>query len=138
MLAEWRLIERDQAEELDPDDVLICHDPLVPGALDFIRRQIHERIGVEDVVEHMETSRSTLVRRFDAALGRSVASEITRLRIHAVKQALTRTRRSIASISEAYGFSSPGQLSRVFKREVGVSPSEWRRGKRVPAGTVAY
>ena len=119
-------------------DALICSDPLVNEAMRYIRDHARQCLLVEDVAKHVNASRSTLIRRFDRALGRSVSSEINRLRVEAVKRELSRSRQPIAAISEAYGFSSAGQLSRFFKREVGVSPSDWRRGEWVPGEAVRY
>ncbi|MFG2816960.1 helix-turn-helix domain-containing protein [Streptomyces sp. NPDC048410] len=37
---------------------------------------------------------------------------------------------SVANIAERVGYSGPFALSAAFKRERGVSPQEYRRGKR--------
>lgn len=128
----------EQVAVLDPADVFICEDRLVIEAMRFIKHNARRCLRVEDVAEHLNTSRSTLIRRFDASLGRTVASEIRRQRVAELKRLLTRTGRPIAEISSDYGFSSPGQLSRYFKRAVGVSPGDYRRGRVVPAGAVVY
>ena len=74
----------------------------------------------------MAISRSTLIRWFEQSLGRSVASEIARHRVAEVKRMLVQTNLSITEISASCGFSCVAQLSRFFKREVGVPPSVWR------------
>lgn len=127
-----------QVDELDPTDVFVCHDPIVLEAMRFIRDNIRQGLQIEDVAKHVNISRRTLLRRFGVALGRSVSSEIRRLWINEVKLCLVQTHQSIAEISSACGFSSTGQLSRFFKREVGVSPSEYRRGKRVSKALMMY
>ena len=118
--------------------VLICDDPLVLEALRFIKAGARDCLQVEEVAEHVCVSRSTLIRRFKQVLGRSVASEIRRQQVAEIKRLLDETRDAIEDISRACGFSSAGQLSRFFKREVGGSPSEWRRGERVPREMLAY
>lgn len=133
-----RVVRVDIEPMVEPTQVLVCHEPLVVEAVRFIAANVRQDLQIEDVANYLNTSRSTLIRRFDAALGRSVASEIRRQRVAQLKRLLTQTGRPIAEISSAYGFSSPGQLSRYFKRAVGVSPGDYRRGRVVPTGAVVY
>ena len=128
----------ERVEAVDVSEVLLCSDPMVLEALRFIKAGARRCLQVEDVAEHVCVSRSTLVRRFKQALGRSVASEIKWQQVLEVKRLLEETRDAIEDISLDCGFSSAGQLSRFFKREVGVSPRQWRRGERVPRERVAY
>ena len=118
----------------DSMDARVCTDPLVAEAVWFIASHAREHLQVEDVVQHMNVPRSTLIRWFDQALGRSVASEISRHRVAEVKRMLMQTRLSITKISEICGFSCCAQLSRFFCREVGVPPSVWRKQNRVSKG----
>ncbi|MGB1125905.1 MAG: helix-turn-helix domain-containing protein [Phycisphaeraceae bacterium] len=119
-------------------EVVLCEDPMVLEALRYIKAGARRCLQVEDVADYVCVSRSTLIRRFKQVLCRSVASEIKRQQVEEVKRMLDETGDAIEDISRACGFSSAGQLSRFFKREVGVSPSEWRRGVRVPGEMVAY
>ena len=139
-LAAWRrttvYIEPWPASE--STDAFACDDPLVAEAVWFIAGHARENLQVEDVVQHMNVSRSTLIRWFDQALGRSVASEISRHRVAEVKQMLIQTRLSITTISEICGFSCCADLSRFFKREVGVPPSVWRKRAGGRAGALRH
>ena len=128
----------ERVEAVDVSEVLLCSDPMVLEALRFIKAGARRCLQVEDVAEHVCVSRSTLIRRFQQVLGRSVGSEIRRQQVEEIKRLLEETRDAIEDISRACGFSSAGQLARFFKREVGVSPSAWRRGVRVPRGMVVY
>ena len=46
---------------------------------------------------------------------------------------LSGTSMSLSQIAEEVGYGSETALSRAYKRWVGTSPSEWRRGKRSEA-----
>ena len=122
----------------EPAQVLVCDDPLVLEAVRFIAGQRRRGLQVEEVAEHVNTSRSTLIRRFKAEFGRSVLSEIDRQRVDELKWMLTETDCSMAEIGALCGFSGPSLLSRYFKHRVGVTPSAYRRGKRVPEQAVVY
>jgi LacI family transcriptional regulator len=102
-------------------------DDLVSQAIRFINEHADEPIGVEEVVQNLYGSRRTLERRFRASLGRSVASEIRRLRIERAKQYLRDTDHSITSVAKRCGFRSAQSLCEVFHREAGMTPGDFRR-----------
>jgi len=52
---------------------------------------------------------------------------IQRYRINMAKTALKNTQKSITEIALEVGFSESGYFSRLFRREVGMSPDQYRR-----------
>ena len=107
-------------------DSVAISDPLVARARRFIREHAREGIGVPDLLAWSGMSRSTLERRFRSALGCSPHDEITRSRIARVKVLLRDTNRSIRQIAEDCGFEHSEYLMFQFKRETGLTPTEWR------------
>ncbi|MFT3787618.1 MAG: substrate-binding domain-containing protein [Tepidisphaeraceae bacterium] len=101
-------------------------DPVVAEVLRFIKSNVSRPLMVDDVLEHHSISRRSLERRFRAALGRSVASELRRSRVERAKQLLINTTLTIEEIAAASGFTSPTLLGVVFRRIVGLSPSAFR------------
>lgn len=75
-------------EAVDLSEVFICEDPIVLEALRFIKDGVRRCLRVEDVAEHVNVSRSTLIRRFSQALGRSVSSEIRRQQVEEISRLL--------------------------------------------------
>jgi LacI family transcriptional regulator len=111
-------------------DSLAVEDQMVASALRFISEHSHEPIQVGHVAEGLHAPRRTLERRFSASLGRSVASEIARLRVERAKRKLVETKASIKSIAREFGFSNSLQMAVVFNRLEGMSPSVYRRQHR--------
>jgi LacI family transcriptional regulator len=111
-------------------DTLAIDDEIVRDALQLIRRRAHEGIHVSDVVRELAVARRALEQRFVRLVGRTPASEIRRVRIEASKQLLVETDRSIAQISRATGFGHQDLFSRVFRRSVGITPSQFRQRNR--------
>ena len=107
-------------------DSVAISDPVVSGARRFIRENSRIGIGVRDVVAWSGVSRSTLERRFRTAVGRSPHDEITRSRLARVKVLLRDTNRSVRQIAEDAGFEHSEYLMVQFKRETGLTPTEWR------------
>jgi len=112
-------------------DVLAIEDQDVAEAVRFIRAHVYEPIGVADVLEAVSGSRRSLERRFRGVLGRGVGEEIRRVRLERARRLLSETERPIALVALNSGFSEAKHLSTVFRREMGMTPSEFRRRSRV-------
>jgi len=108
-------------------DFFAVKDSLVASALEVIAAQSHRSIGPSDVAKAVSTELRTLQRRFSKYLGRPIAAEIRRVRIERARRELTQTDRSIANISHGVGFGEPMRMYEVFVRELGVTPSEYRK-----------
>jgi LacI family transcriptional regulator len=111
-------------------DVMAVEDQDVAAALRFIRQNAKEPIGVKDVVAKVALSRRALEIRFEHCLGRSIRSEIQRVRLAWTKQLLVETDLSAAKISDVVGFGSLSYLSKVFHRETGETLARYRRNNR--------
>ena len=69
----------------------------------------------------------TLNRRFRAATGESPVSYLHRVRIEAAKRLLDETTSNVDEITAAVGYSDPRSFGRLFRRQTGMSPREYRR-----------
>lgn len=108
-------------------DIFAIHDPAVAAALRFIREHACDGIKVEDVLDHLVTSRSALQRRFKRELGRSIHDAIIDTRIARVKNLLAQTDLSREEIAARTGFAYPEYLSNVFHQRTGKTLSMYRR-----------
>ena len=111
-------------------DVLAVADPHVAMALRFIRDHASEAIGVADVARAVPLSRCTLEKRFRQMLNHTLHDEIMLVRLARVKQLLVESQLSLEQIAATTGYEHPEYLSVVFKREVGVSPRQYRERER--------
>jgi LacI family transcriptional regulator len=107
-------------------DTLAIDDEIVRDALRLIRDRAQEGIHVSDVVRELAVARRALEQRFVRLVGRTPAAEIRRVRIEAAKRYLVDSDKSIAHISRVTGFGHQDLFSRVFRRSVGVTPSQFR------------
>lgn len=122
-----RLIVRDST------DVFLSSDPLVTEAVRHIAEHCKSNLRVEDVAEATGTSRRTLERRFDEVLGRTVYTEISRMRTDLIRRLLTETDRPLAAIAEDCGFSSVSHFTRFFRKESGSTPGRYRKQHQADA-----
>ncbi len=111
-------------------DVLAVADPHIAMALRFIRDHASEAIGVADVARAVPLSRRILEKRFRQMLNHTLHDEIMFVRLARVKQLLVESQLSLEQIAATTGYEHPEYLSVVFKREVGVSPRQYRERER--------
>lgn len=107
-------------------DVLAADDPLVARALRFIAESGSQRIQVKHVAAAVATTRRTLERHFRESVGRSIAGEITRLRLQRAKRRMVETDASMKDVAMDAGFRSADHFYKVFARVEGVPPSLFR------------
>lgn len=107
-------------------DFLYVNEPLIADAIQFIANHIRNPISVEDVAEAVGVSRRNLETRFKAHVHRTVAEEMRRIRMEHAKRLLAGQQTSIANIAKVAGYSSNAQMSRLFQRELGMSPRDYR------------
>ncbi len=107
-------------------DSFAADDPLVARAMRHILEHGHQRIKVNDVAAAVATTRRTLERRFRDSLGRSIAAEITRLRIERAKRIMTETDAPMKEVAEDSGFRNADHFYKVFARVEGMPPTQYR------------
>lgn len=107
-------------------DHYAVEDETVARALRFISENLKGKLSVEHVARHVALSPRSLQRRFDAALGRPISDEIRRLRLEMAKRLLRDGHLQIAQVADAAGFSSYIVMNRIFNRELGMSPTDYR------------
>jgi len=112
-------------------DFFAVDDELIAAALNFIAAKSHTEIGPDDVARAVATETRTLQRRFHKYLNRPIAAEIRRVRIERAKRELTQSNRRMSEIAKNAGFGEAMRMYEVFTRELGVTPSEFRR-QRLP------
>ncbi|MCP4808530.1 MAG: AraC family transcriptional regulator [Proteobacteria bacterium] len=72
-------------------------------------------------------SMSVFVERFQALVGESPSAYITRWRMTLACGALRHGEHGMFEVAQLVGYSSEAAFSKAFKREMGQSPSVWRR-----------
>ena len=103
------------------------HDPLIFKAEKWMRAQLRTDITIADIARHVAVSSRTLVRRFKEHTGESPSAYLQRLRVEASKALLASTNYRIEQIPARVGYQDESAFRRLFKKNVGVSPREYRQ-----------
>jgi len=125
------LIEAQGLMVRESTDFFAVEDPLIASALEFISANSHRQIGPDDVSEAVSTETRTLQRRFRKYLNRPIAAEIRRVRIERAKREIVQSDRLLSDIAIDVGFGEAMRMYEVFRRELGVTPSDYRKQRRV-------
>jgi LacI family transcriptional regulator len=112
-------------------DFFAVEDDVVAAALAYIAAHSHRRIGPGDVARAAGVEKRTLQNYFQKALKRPIATEIRRVRIERAKRELAQSDRTIGAIARDVGFGTIQRLYEVFRRELGVSPGDYRKQRQL-------
>ena len=108
-------------------DLLSVSDPLVAHALRYIRDRADTDVKVTDVLREVGLSRRALDIRFVKQVGRTVHSEIVRVRMDRVANLLASTDWTLARIADRLQFRHSEYMGAAFKKHTGRSPGRYRR-----------
>lgn len=98
----------------------------VAGAKEFIESHMEEPITLDRVVEHVHVSRFYFCKLFKKATGMTLTEYVARVRVEKAKTLLVDPSRRISEVVYAAGFGSIPQFNTIFKRYVGMPPTEYR------------
>ncbi|MBT3192242.1 MAG: substrate-binding domain-containing protein [Verrucomicrobia bacterium] len=112
--------------ERQSTDTCATDDAHVRQALRFIREHATEGIRVPDIMRSIPLSRRSMEYRFRRSLGRSILSEIQRIRLQRASMLLEKTDKAIPDVARDSGFSSQTGFITAFRHRYSRSPSEHR------------
>ena len=95
--------------------------------LDYIAANAHEEITLDDLARVANMSRFHFARQFRSSTGVPPHRYVMDQRLQAAKALLRLDNRSVSDIAYETGFKTPSHFTRLFRRYVGVTPSEWKR-----------
>lgn len=107
-------------------------DPLVQQAADWMAARCGESLSAQTLAAALNVSYRTLHRRFDAGAGMAPLAYLQALRIEQAKELLEGTRLSLEQIVERIGYSDASAFRRLFLRQAGLSPAQYRQRFRRP------
>lgn len=99
--------------------------PLVETAVGIIQEEFPFLEGLDELAQRLEVSKAHLIRTFTKKTGVSPGRYITHLRVEYAKLLLRGEDPSITYVAEASGFANANYFAKVFRRETGMSPSEY-------------
>lgn len=119
-----RVIHADKA-----DKPVLHSNKIVEQATQYINEHYHGPITLDALAEHCFVNKYYLSHLFADQRGITLKQYIINKRLAEAKQLLLSQKASISEIAARVGFSDTSYFSRLFKREVGASPLQYRQNK---------
>jgi two-component system response regulator YesN len=99
---------------------------VIARAKAFIEENYSKDISLDDVSRIVDISSYYFSKLFKEETGENFIEYLTNIRIERAKQLLQNKEVSIKNICVETGYSDPNYFSRIFKKQVGVTPTEYR------------
>jgi AraC-like DNA-binding protein len=106
-----------------------ARDPEIGKALTLLHHRPTHPWTLAELAHETGLSRTVLSERFRHFLGEPPMTYLTRWRLRLGARALTTTSQSVAQIAFDTAYESEAAFNRAFKREYGVPPARYRKGK---------
>jgi two-component system response regulator YesN len=106
-------------------------DALLPirKAVEYLDAHFDQTLTLEILAGRAKLSISRLAHRFKEETGATLIEYLTWVRISHAQRLLVETDKSCQQIADEVGYNNQSYFSRAFRRVVGITPRQFRRGK---------
>lgn len=108
-------------------------NPQIARALTAFHSAPAQSWTVEGLAREAGMSRTGFAQTFTGRMGVTPMQYLTSWRIQIARDGLAERRLNVADVAELTGYASESAFSRVFKKEVGLSPAAFRNQARIEA-----
>jgi len=122
-IASARIVERASTSGI------AARDRLVVKAADLMEEVSSQPIGVEQIARMLGVCRRTLERRFRKETGKTVLQALQAIRLRRARILLAHTGRPVQDIAAEVGFGSIDRFMAQFKKDAGMTATQYRRRK---------
>lgn len=122
--------EDDQREEIDREVLRRSEISKIQNASKYIYENISELDTIEDLSTQFNISKKKLQIGFKVIHGTTVNGYVQRLRLELATNLLSKTDLTISEICYMVGIASKSYLSKIFKEEYDLTPTEFRKIQR--------
>ena len=97
----------------------------IRDAINIIARDYGKPLSVDSVAEELKISPSHLMHSFKSETGKTFNNYLTEYRIEKAAEMLKSGQYKIYEVADSLGYRSTKHFSRLFKKYIGVTPSEY-------------
>ncbi|TVY09684.1 response regulator transcription factor [Paenibacillus cremeus] len=118
----WILIEEQGSESSGIHGIQAIYD--------YIHRHFQEDISLSTLSERFRFSPQYIAKRFKELYNTTLMTYLTELRMEKAKSLLLHTDMTISVMAGTLGYTDENYFSKVFKKQTGVSPLQYRKQRR--------
>ena len=104
--------------------------PLAKEIKSYLEQQFQHEIGLMDIEEQFGLSKYKAIRMFEKAYTISPMAYLKKYRIKRSLPFLISEQRTIHEIAQLVGMANGNYFAKVFKKEIGMSPSEYQKNRQ--------
>jgi len=93
----------------------------------YITDHFHEDISLTTLAERFNFNPHYISRKFKEVYNTTVITYLTELRMNKAKMLLAHTTMNVSELAKMLGFAEENYFSKVFKKQLGVSPLQYRK-----------
>lgn len=97
--------------------------------MDYIANKYSEPIRIKEIADVCGLERSYLSKVFKYGTGQTPQEYLLQFRMNKARQLLKNPDISVQNVSYSVGYNDPFSFSKLFKREMGMSPTQWRKSR---------
>ena len=106
--------------------------PSLPGyklrrVTDWMAEHVAEEFNLAQLAAQVGLSKFHFDRLFKTAMGMSPSRYYINLRMDEARRLLRETKKSVVDVALDVGYANPSHFAQLFRRETGLSPSDYRR-----------
>ncbi len=98
--------------------------------VEFMEANLSECLGIKAIAQVSGYSETHFLRMFRASTGVTPHQYLIERRVRRARQMLAQSTATLPEIADHCGFSSQSHLATVFRRQVGTTPTAYRRAAR--------
>ncbi|MBD5540202.1 MAG: response regulator [Lachnospiraceae bacterium] len=125
----WFLDKMDAAVRNVADNKETRSNGVVAKAKAYINANFHKEISLDDVSREVDISPYYFSKIFKEETGKNFIEYVTEIRMEKAKELLQSSSLSMKEICGEVGYADPNYFSRTFKKNVGLTPTEYKEGK---------
>jgi len=107
---------------------------IIEMAKEFMQEHYSDELSLDEVSKIVNISPYYFSKLFKEETGINFIDFLTEIRMEHAKQLLRESDHSMKEICAEVGYSDPNYFSRTFKKNVGVTPTEYKEGKQIHEG----
>ena len=120
--------EKNADYHLDSPQVVDSDKEMMAALMAFINDHIEEEgLKIEELADAVNLGRTVFYGKIKALVGMTPSDFLRRMRMQRAEELIVKTRMNFSEIAFKVGFSDPKYFTKCFKKETGMTPSEYRQ-----------